>query len=64
MPPFVLAEYMTRSELAAELGICTRTLIRWAARGEGPPITHVGQRPLYKRASVAAWLARREEKGE
>ena len=62
MPPVVLAEYMTRAELAAELGICTRTLIRWAAQGEGPPITHVGMRPLYKRASVQAWLAGLEQK--
>jgi hypothetical protein len=62
MPLVVLADYMSRAELAAELGICTRTLIRWQQRGEGPPITHVGQRPMYRRASVAAWLARREDR--
>ena len=63
MPPLVvLADYMTRAELAAELGICERTLIRWEAMGEAPAITRVGRRPMYRRASVAAWLARREEK--
>jgi hypothetical protein len=64
MPSDVLADYVTRAQLAAELGIHERTLIRWEAMGEAPPRTHVGRRAMYKRASVAAWLARREEKGK
>ena len=57
----VLAEYMTRAELAAELHLCTRTLNRWCALGEGPPVTRIGKRPYYNRASGAAWLASKQE---
>jgi DNA-binding transcriptional MerR regulator len=61
MPPLVLADYISRRELAAELGVHERTLTRWEAMGEAPPKTRVGRRPMYRRVSVAAWLARREE---
>ena len=57
------SEYYTRTELAAELSLCERTLIRWQQRGEGPALTLIGRRPLYKRATVAAWLATREGAG-
>jgi Helix-turn-helix domain len=60
MPPLVLADYMTRAQLALELGIHERTLIRWSAYGDGPPVTKLGNRVLYRRTSFAAWLAKRE----
>lgn len=53
----VLDDFFTRTALAAELGVCERTLIRWKDCGSGPPITKVGARPLYRKAAVAAWLA-------
>jgi hypothetical protein len=56
----ILDDYLTRTELAAELGICERTLCRWRDLGQGPAITTIGKRPLYRRAAVAAWLAARE----
>ena len=56
----ILEEYLTRTELAAELGVCERTLIRWHDLGEGPAVSKIGRRPLYRRAGVAAWLAARE----
>lgn len=60
MTPNLLVDYMTRPELAVHLGVCERTLIRWCDRGEGPPMTKLGQRPLFRRQSVEAWLAARE----
>jgi hypothetical protein len=51
-----LADYLTRPELAAELLVTPSTLDRWAERGEGPPVTKMGNKPLYHRPAVAAWL--------
>jgi hypothetical protein len=62
LSPAILADYMTRNELAAEIGVCWRTIKRWCDRGDGPPITRIGMRPLYKRSSVVAWLASRESR--
>jgi hypothetical protein len=56
----LLEDYFTRTELAAALQVCERILIRWEQRGEGPAITALSRRPLYRRATVAAWLASRE----
>ncbi len=57
----VLAEYMTRDELAEDLSRCARTLDRWHSLRTGPPRTILGKRVLYRRASVAAWLRSQEE---
>lgn len=56
-----LAGYATQREVAAEIGMCTRTLDRWRALGMGPPVTKLGRRILYRRSSLAAWLARQEQ---
>jgi predicted DNA-binding transcriptional regulator AlpA len=56
----VLSDYLNRAQLAAELGICMRTLIRWEAQGDAPPITKLGRRPYFRRAAVDQWLASRE----
>jgi len=61
MSPAVLNDYLSRSELAQELNICERTLIRWTAFGEAPPVKKIGRKPMYRRASVAAWLTRLEQ---
>ncbi len=57
----VLAEYMSRNELAEELDRCARTLDRWHSLRIGPPRTVLGRRVLYRRASVDAWLRSQEE---
>jgi hypothetical protein len=59
-PEPLLAEFLTQGEAAAELKICTRTLDRWRRLGEGPPITKLGRRVLYRRPSLAAFLRARE----
>ncbi len=57
----VLAEYMTRDELAEDLNRCARTLDRWHSLRIGPPRTMIGKRVLYRRQAVAEWLRAQEE---
>jgi predicted site-specific integrase-resolvase len=58
----LLDDYMSPNELAAQLGICSRTLVRWHLLGVAPPKTTVGRKVYYKRSSVAAWLDGRERR--
>ncbi|HMT45484.1 MAG TPA: helix-turn-helix domain-containing protein [Novosphingobium sp.] len=58
----VLSEWLTQSELAAELRVSTDTLRRWQARRIGPPSIKLGMRVLYRRESVKEWLRSREKK--
>jgi hypothetical protein len=59
----ILAEFLTRGELAAELRRSPRTLDRWDVLGIGPPRTLVGRQVLYRRSSVQRWLAVQENHG-
>jgi hypothetical protein len=63
VPPLFL-QFLTKEELAAELGRNTRTLDRWSALGTGPPRTRVGRHVLYRRASVQSWLIAQEQSPE
>jgi Helix-turn-helix domain len=56
----LLADFLTQEEAAAELKVCERTLDRWRRLDEGPPITKLGRRVIYRRASLEAWLRERE----
>lgn len=60
--PELLADYDTPEELAASLGVCTKTLDRWRLDKKGPPITRIGRRPYYHRDSVKAWLRSQEQR--
>lgn len=62
-PEGVLADFLPKDETAAELKVCERTLDRWRMLGEGPPVTKLGRRVLYRRSSLQAWLAQREHPG-
>jgi hypothetical protein len=59
----ILEEFLTKEELADELGLNPRTLDRWGALGMGPPRTHIGRKILYRRASVQRWLTAQEHRG-
>jgi Helix-turn-helix domain len=59
--PTVLQGFITAAELAAQIHRSVRTLARWRALGEGPPVTRIGREILYKKSSVAAWLASLEQ---
>ncbi len=58
----VIDDYLRPAELAAELKVCEMTLKRWRACREGPPVTKIGRRVYYSRASVTEWLKSREQK--
>ena len=58
----ILAEFLTRVELAVELRVNKRTLDRWEALGMGPPRTLVGRQILYRRSSLLKWLAAQERR--
>jgi predicted DNA-binding transcriptional regulator AlpA len=60
--PPVLSDYLTKEQLAKELGKCARTIDRWTAIGEGPPQTRFGREIRYRRASIMAWLEKREQR--
>jgi hypothetical protein len=59
----LLSDFLSQGEAAAELKVCERTLDRWHRLGEGPPITRLGRRILYRRSSLQAWLRGREQRG-
>jgi excisionase family DNA binding protein len=54
------ADMMSEKELATYLGLSLSTVRRLRYAGEGPPVTWLGKRPRYRRASVNAWLERQE----
>jgi Helix-turn-helix domain len=62
MQTAVLDKYLTQSQLAAGLKICSTTLKRWRALGEDPPSTKIGNRVYYSRDSVIEWMRRREQR--
>jgi Helix-turn-helix domain len=52
----LLSDYFTQKEAATELKVTERTLDRWQRLREGPPITKLGRRILYRRSSLQTWL--------
>jgi predicted DNA-binding transcriptional regulator AlpA len=53
----VRGAYLTRAQLAAELGCSERSIVRWEKAGVGPPRTILGlRRILYRREAVLEWL--------
>ena len=47
-------------QLAEQLGVSVRTIIRWCDYGDGPPVTAIGRKRLFYRPAVAAWLAKHQ----
>ncbi|MBF0680828.1 MAG: helix-turn-helix domain-containing protein [Devosia sp.] len=58
----LLDDYLTRSELARELKVTERTIIRYQNQPNGLPRTKMGGRTLYRRDSVLAWLQVNEQR--
>lgn len=56
----ILGDFYSEAALAAELGVCARTLKRWRAMREAPPVTRIGRRVMFRRAAVERWLAARQ----
>lgn len=55
----LLAGYFNRAELAADLGVCQRSVARYEQK-EGLPHITIGGRRMYPRDGVMAWLEGRE----
>jgi hypothetical protein len=60
-PLNLLVDWISREQLAGELGITTDTLARWEARRQGPPCTRIGRKSLYRRAAVQDWIRAQEQ---
>ncbi len=56
----ILAGWISRGELARELGLSEDTLRRWEGRRIGPVCVRAGCRVYYRRAAVQDWLAGQE----
>jgi hypothetical protein len=56
----LLSGHITQAELARQLGKRPSTLERWRRKRIGPAVTYNGKTPIYKIASVQAWLQSRE----
>ena len=60
-PLNLLADWISREQLAQELGLTSDTLARWEARRLGPPCTRIGRKTLYRRASVHDWIRAQDQ---
>ncbi|RFC68152.1 DNA-binding protein [Mesorhizobium denitrificans] len=58
--PALLDGYLTREQLAQELGVHHLTIIRYQQQPDGLPFTKFGRRVLYNRASVQRWIEKHE----
>ena len=56
----LLQGWISRTDLAQELGVCEETLRRWADARRGPAFVKAGRKILYRRAAVLEWLETHE----
>jgi predicted DNA-binding transcriptional regulator AlpA len=59
-PGGVLTGWISRLDLALELGLTVDTLRRWEARRTGPPCVRAGRKVYYRRTAVEEWLEEQE----
>ena len=52
--------WISRTDLAQELGVCEETLRRWADARRGPAFVKAGRKILYRRTAVLDWLEAQE----
>jgi hypothetical protein len=56
----ILAGYIDREGLAAQLRCSGRTIARYETEPDGLPSVMIGGRKFYRLAAVQAWLEKRE----
>lgn len=56
----LLADILTREQLAAELDVSVRTVDRWHNLRIGPPRIAIGKKRLYRAKAVRRWIEERE----
>ncbi len=59
-PSSLLDGWLTRADVAAEIGVSVDTLQRWETRRNGPPCVRVGRKVLYRAEAFREWLISRE----
>ncbi|WP_375569788.1 helix-turn-helix domain-containing protein [Seohaeicola saemankumensis] len=59
-PGGLLGGWISRSELALQLGVSEDTLRRWDVLRSGPPCVRAGRKVFYRRATVLEWLEEQE----
>lgn len=57
----LLADWISREQLARALGLTTDTLSRWQARRQGPPCTRIGRKTFYRRGAIQEWIRAQEQ---
>lgn len=60
--PGLLDDWITRPELAQEIGLSVDTLARWETRRIGPACVRIGRKVLYRRGAVQDWLREQENR--
>ncbi|NHK27611.1 helix-turn-helix domain-containing protein [Parvularcula flava] len=56
----LLSDYLTKRQLAAELGVTERTIGRWMRKAGGIPHTRIGGQLVFRIASVRSWIESHE----
>lgn len=56
----LLDGWLTRAEVATEIGVSIDTLARWETRRIGPPCVRIGRKVLYRSQAFREWLVARE----
>lgn len=56
----LLGGWISRLDLAHELGVSVETLRRWEAMRFGPPCVRAGRKVFYRRDGVHDWLQLQE----
>jgi hypothetical protein len=56
----LLGGWLTRAQVATEIGVSVDTLQRWETRRIGPPCVRIGRKVLYRAEAFRDWLVSRE----
>ena len=56
----LLGGWISRADLALQLGVSEDTLRRWDALRSGPPCIRAGRKIYYRRSAVIEWLEDQE----
>ena len=58
--PHLMCSWISRLDLALELGVTVETLHRWEKLRFGPPSVRAGRKIYYRRDAVHDWLMQQE----